>query len=155
MKVTLIAKARDNVLVEVDGIQVVLSTGLAQVLSVIPDYFSEGVSSIETQINPNKEEGMTSQQSERSKNEKLNKVEHIRLNDLKKGQRAVIIQVGGKGAVKRRMMDMGIVPGSTISIVRVAPLGDPIEYLVKGYSLSLRRSEAREILVEVVAEEVE
>jgi len=155
MKVTLIAKARDNVLVEVDGIQVVLSTGLAQVLSVIPDYFSEGVSSIETQINPNKEEGMTSQQSERSKNEKLNKVEHIRLNDLKKGQRAIIIQVGGKGAVKRRMMDMGIVPGSTISIVRVAPLGDPIEYLVKGYSLSLRRSEAREILVEVVAEEVE
>ena len=152
MKVLLTAKAADNLLVEVDGVQVVLSAALARGLSVIPDYFGEGISPVETQTQPNKEAGMTTQHSDPNSTEKLNSVEHVRLNELKKGQQAVIVQVGGKGAVKRRMMDMGIVPGSTISVVRVAPLGDPIEYWVKGYSLSLRRSEAREILVEIVDE---
>lgn len=76
--------------------------------------------------------------------------EHIPLSKLKKGQRAIIVHVGGRGAVKRRMMDMGVVPGSEISVVRVAPFGDPIEFNVKGYSLSLRKSEAANIVVEYV-----
>jgi ferrous iron transport protein A len=50
------------------------------------------------------------------------------------------------------MMDMGLVPGTEVKVVRVAPLGDPVEFEVKGYSLSLRKSEAREITVEVLTE---
>lgn len=71
----------------------------------------------------------------------------IPLSSLKKDQKAVVVRVGGKGAVKRRMMDMGMVPGSEIRVVRVAPFGDPIEFNVKGYSLSLRKSEAKDIIV--------
>lgn len=74
----------------------------------------------------------------------------IPLSKLKKGQKAVIAQVGGKGAVKRRMMDMGMVPGSEIQVIRIAPFGDPIEYNIKGYSLSLRKSEASTILVRAI-----
>lgn len=74
----------------------------------------------------------------------------IPLSKLRKGQRAVILKVGGKGAIKRRMMDMGMVSGSEISVVRVAPFGDPIEYNLKGYSLSLRKVEAENIIVELV-----
>lgn len=76
-----------------------------------------------------------------------NEKEQIPLSKLKKGQRAVIVKVEGKGAIKRRMIDMGMVTGSEISVVRVAPFGDPIEFSIKGYSLSLRKSEAENIIV--------
>ena len=76
-------------------------------------------------------------------------VRQIPLHELKAGQRGVVVRVGGKGPVKRRMMDMGLVPGTEVQVVRVAPLGDPIEFTVKGYSLSLRKSEAEAIEVEV------
>ena len=77
-------------------------------------------------------------------------VQHVPLNELRVGQRGIVVRVGSKGPVKRRMMDMGLVPGSEVSVRRVAPLGDPIEFTVKGYSLSLRKSEAQDIQVEVV-----
>ena len=73
----------------------------------------------------------------------------IPLHKLKVGQRGVIVHVGGKGPVKRRMLDMGLVTGSEVQVVRVAPLGDPVEFTVKGYSLSLRKSEASNIKVEI------
>ncbi|MEA3396612.1 MAG: FeoA family protein, partial [Chloroflexota bacterium] len=73
----------------------------------------------------------------------------IPLHELKVGQRGVIVHVSGKGSTKRRMMDMGLVPGSEVQVVRVAPLGDPIEFTVKGYSLSLRKSEANNVQVEI------
>ena len=76
-------------------------------------------------------------------------VRQIPLHKLKAGQKAVVVRVGGKGPARRRMMDMGLVPGSEVEVVRVAPLGDPIEFTVKGYSLSLRKSEAEAITVEV------
>jgi DtxR family transcriptional regulator, Mn-dependent transcriptional regulator len=76
-------------------------------------------------------------------------VRQIPLHKLKAGQRGIVVRVGGKGPAKRRMMDMGLVPGSDVEVVRVAPLGDPIEFTVKGYSLSLRKSEAKRITVEV------
>jgi Fe2+ transport system protein FeoA len=76
-------------------------------------------------------------------------VRHVPLHTLRVGQRGIVVRVGSKGPVKRRMMDMGLVPGSEVSVRRVAPLGDPIEFTVKGYSLSLRKSEAQEIEVEV------
>ncbi len=75
------------------------------------------------------------------------------LHELKVGQHGTIVGVGGEGAIKRRMMDMGLVPGTVVRVVRVAPLGDPIEFRIKGYSLSLRRSEARNVTVELRAEE--
>ena len=74
----------------------------------------------------------------------------VPLNTLKVGQRGVVVRLGTKGAVRRRMMDMGLVPGTEVLVRRLAPLGDPIEFTVKGYSLSLRDSEAQDILVEVV-----
>lgn len=83
------------------------------------------------------------------------KKEEFPLSELKKGEKAMVVHVGGKGAVKRRMMDMGVVPGSEIRVVRVAPFGDPIEFNVKGYSLSLRKSEAVNILVVKVQEDSE
>jgi Fe2+ transport system protein FeoA len=71
------------------------------------------------------------------------------LNQLEPGERATIVRVGGERAVRRRILDMGVVKGAEIEAVRVAPLGDPIEFLIKGYNLSLRKSEAQQIQVEV------
>ena len=71
------------------------------------------------------------------------------LNQLKPGERATIVKVGGQGPVRRRILDMGVVKGAEIKVVRVAPLGDPVEFLIKSYNLSLRKSEAQQIQVEV------
>ena len=81
-------------------------------------------------------------------NEKVN-ISQSSLDKLKIGQKGTIVGLSGKGAIKRRMMDMGLVPGSDVEVVRVAPLGDPIEILLKGYNLSLRRNEAKLVLVEL------
>jgi len=72
------------------------------------------------------------------------------LSELKPKERGTIVKVGGGGPVHRRILDMGVVPGTEVEIVRVAPLGDPVELLIRGYHLSLRKEEAREILVEKV-----
>jgi Fe2+ transport system protein FeoA len=71
-----------------------------------------------------------------------------RLSELQPGQRGRVVKVGASGPVKRRVLDMGLVSGAEVEVVRVAPLGDPIEFIVKGYNLSLRKSEAQEIEVE-------
>lgn len=75
------------------------------------------------------------------------------LSHLKPGQRATILHVGGHGPVRRRYLEMGFVRGETILVKRVAPLGDPVEYVVKGYNLSLRRADADRILVQPTEEE--
>lgn len=64
------------------------------------------------------------------------------------GQSVTVKRLAGEGALKRRIMDMGITKGVSVSVRRVAPLGDPIEVTVRGYELSLRRSEAENIIVE-------
>lgn len=69
------------------------------------------------------------------------------LNDLKIGDQAVITQLGCIGSVRRRMIDMGLTPGVTVTVLRFAPLGDPIEIRIRGYELSIRRSEAEKIMV--------
>jgi len=74
------------------------------------------------------------------------------LKDLKIGQKGVVVSVKGKGSIKQRMMDMGLVSGSEVKVIRVAPLGDPIEVSLKGYHLSLRKSEAKDIVVEISGE---
>ena len=65
------------------------------------------------------------------------------------GAQARITAVGAIGPMKRRLMDMGLVPGEIVKVLKVAPLGDPIEVTVKSYSLSLRKKEAEGIAVEV------
>lgn len=69
------------------------------------------------------------------------------LADLKPGQRAVIAGFSTSGPLVQRMMQLGLLEGSEVEVVRRAPAGDPIEIRVLGYSLSLRRSEAKTILV--------
>jgi ferrous iron transport protein A len=71
----------------------------------------------------------------------------VPLSELEPGEKAHIVRVRGFGPMRRRFMEMGLVPGEKIVVERVAPLGDPIEFLVKGYHLSLRRREARHIKV--------
>ena len=72
------------------------------------------------------------------------------LKEVKIGETCKIVRLHGEGAVKRRIMDMGITKGTKLSVVKVAPLGDPIEISVRGYSLSLRKEDAA--LIEVSAE---
>ena len=71
------------------------------------------------------------------------------LSELKPKETGKIIKVSGKGKVHRRILDMGVVSGTPVEVQRVAPLGDPIEIRVKGYNLTLRKEEAKNILVEV------
>ena len=64
------------------------------------------------------------------------------LKDIKVGQRAKVLKVNGEGAVRRRIMDMGITKGVEIYVRKFAPLGDPMEITVRGYELSLRKADA-------------
>ncbi|RLE63629.1 MAG: ferrous iron transport protein A [Thermoprotei archaeon] len=61
-----------------------------------------------------------------------------------------IVRVEGRGFVKRRMLDMGLTPGVKVKIVRVAPLGDPLDIVVRGYNLSIRKNEASLVIVREV-----
>ena len=70
------------------------------------------------------------------------------LRDAKIGESVQVVKLHGEGAVKRRIMDMGITKGTEIYVRKVAPLGDPIEVTVRGYELSLRKGEAENIVVE-------
>ncbi|MBO5102322.1 MAG: ferrous iron transport protein A [Clostridia bacterium] len=70
------------------------------------------------------------------------------LRDVKIGQSARVVKLHGEGAVKRRIMDMGITKGTEVYVRKVAPLGDPIEVTVRGYELSLRKADAETIEVE-------
>lgn len=70
------------------------------------------------------------------------------LKSIPLGQEVTVIQLDGEGAVKRRIMDMGITRGTRLLIKKVAPLGDPIEITVRGYELSIRKADAEKIIVE-------
>ena len=72
------------------------------------------------------------------------------MNELEKGEKGRVVKIGGRGSVRRRLLDMGLVSGTEIEMERVAPLGDPIEIKIKGYNLSLRKEEAASIQVEVI-----
>ncbi len=73
----------------------------------------------------------------------------VSLSELSPGQTGVIVHVGGEGRLRRRFMEMGLVKGERVLVERLAPLGDPLEFLIKGYHLSLRRNEAVLIQVEL------
>lgn len=69
------------------------------------------------------------------------------LSDLPKGTPGIVTAVNGDGPVTRRLLEMGIVPGISVEVVRAAPFGDPIQVKVMGYSLAMRKSEADAIQV--------
>ena len=72
------------------------------------------------------------------------------LRDAKVGDTVTVVKLHGEGAVKRRIMDMGITKNSEIYVRKVAPLGDPVEITVRGYELSLRRNDAESVEVVTV-----
>ncbi|HYO93153.1 MAG TPA: FeoA family protein [Polyangiaceae bacterium] len=76
----------------------------------------------------------------------------MKLCELPLGSVASIVHVGGEGAFRRRLMELGLLPGTQVEVVAVAPLGDPLELLVRGASLSIRRAEALTVEVSVVAD---
>ena len=72
------------------------------------------------------------------------------LRETKIGETVKVVKLHGEGAIKRRIMDMGITKGTEVYVRKVAPLGDPIELMVRGYELSLRKADADMIEVEAV-----
>lgn len=70
------------------------------------------------------------------------------LKDVRIGENVRVTKVGGEGALKRRIMDMGITKGVSIKVMKVAPLGDPVEITVRGYELTLRKADCEKIEVE-------
>ena len=71
------------------------------------------------------------------------------LNEFTVGESGVIKAVGGEGKIKRRLFDMGITPGAEVLLRKKAPLGDPIEITIRGYELTLRKTEAQFVTMEV------
>lgn len=69
------------------------------------------------------------------------------LDELKEGEKGTIIRVAGEGKVRKRLLDMGLTPGTAVSLYKKAPAGDPLEITVRGYHLTLRLSEARQIFL--------
>lgn len=77
------------------------------------------------------------------------------LDRLKPGEKGRVRSVGGSGALRRRLLDMGITPGTLVMVRKAAPLGDPIELFLRGYELSIRKADATNIEVECERDAVE
>ena len=71
----------------------------------------------------------------------------MRLNELNKGMTAVIDAVEGEGGLRQHMLDMGVIPGVEITFIKYAPMGDPMQFRIHGYELTLRKDEAKKIVV--------
>ena len=76
---------------------------------------------------------------------------HMTLNQLTPGTSAVITAVGGAGALRLRLLDMGLIPKTKVTVTKIAPMGDPIELFLRGYSLSIRIEDAKKITIQEVA----
>lgn len=74
------------------------------------------------------------------------------LDKLKSGSSGIIKSIGGEGALRRRLLDMGLTPNTTVMVRKVAPLGDPIELHLRNYELTIRQDDARKIEIQEVAE---
>ncbi|HEX8636635.1 MAG TPA: ferrous iron transport protein A [Pyrinomonadaceae bacterium] len=71
----------------------------------------------------------------------------MKLANLSVGAEAKVVEVVGRSAVTRRLMEMGVVPGVSVKVIKTAPFGDPIQIRVRGYSLAMRKTEAETIVV--------
>ena len=147
--ITLAGKTEEMLLLQIGTAHLSLGTAIAQSIRVIkniPDGTHNRVyRPIEQEVNHQKENNVTNQPESTA-------IAQISLDKLKVGQSGTVVKVSGQGPVKQRLMDMGLVPGSEVEVVRVAPLGDPVELRLKGYNLSVRRNEAKSILVELKPE---
>jgi DtxR family Mn-dependent transcriptional regulator len=143
---TMLAVSGDSVLLRVGGAAVSLARGLADSIRV--EKKDERADRVEETPSLS-ESSMIEKEKSEMQVQAETRLTQIPLHDLPVGQRGIVVRVGGKGPSRRRMMDMGLVPGTEVEVVRVAPLGDPIEFTLKGYNLSLRKSEAKAIQVEV------
>lgn len=72
------------------------------------------------------------------------------MGDLRPGQKARVLSIGTQGVMRQRILDMGITPKVVVELIKVAPLGDPLELSIRGYQLSLRKSDAALIEVELL-----
>ncbi len=77
----------------------------------------------------------------------------MKLGELKAGEKCTVISVGGEGELRIRLLDMGIIPGTKVQIVKYAPMGDPVEIRLRGYELTLRTADASIVEVEKNVEE--
>ena len=77
------------------------------------------------------------------------------LDQLKKGEYGEIVSVGGSGALRQHFLDMGLIPGKTIEYIKAAPMGDPVQYRIWGYELTLRLEDAKEIRIRAVSQKPE
>ena len=75
----------------------------------------------------------------------------MKLNELEIGKKAKIISVAGEGQLRHHILDMGLIPGTVVTLVKYAPMGDPMELLVRGYELTLRVDDAKLIGIEPVS----
>lgn len=69
----------------------------------------------------------------------------MKLSELKPGESAVITKVGGSGSLRQHFLDMGLIPDAKLMLIKLAPMGDPMEFMVHGYELSIRKDDAAEI----------
>ena len=81
--------------------------------------------------------------------------ETVMLNDLEIGRSARIESVGGEGALRQHFLDMGLIPGAEVTLVKFAPMGDPMELLIHGYELTLRLDDAAKIEIEPLTGQTE
>jgi Fe2+ transport system protein FeoA len=72
-----------------------------------------------------------------------------KLSEFKAGERGIIKAVAGEGVIRRRLFDMGVTPGAEVILRKKAPLGDPLEVTIRGYELTLRKTEADSVSMEV------
>ena len=77
------------------------------------------------------------------------------LKDLEIGRTAVITAVGGEGALRQHFLDMGVIPGTEVTIKKYAPMGDPMELMIHGYELTMRLADAEQVMVEPVTKRIE
>ncbi len=70
------------------------------------------------------------------------------LSDLQPGEKGLVRDVLGQAEIRNRLLEMGLTRGTCVELIRVAPMGDPVEFLVRGYRLSLRKSEASSVIIE-------
>lgn len=72
-----------------------------------------------------------------------------RLDEFTLGETGLIKKVEGDGKIRRRLFDMGVTPGATVKLIKKAPLGDPLEVTIRGYELTLRKTEANSVILEM------
>ena len=136
-----------SVLLELGGQYLSLAVQLAEQVSVA---LVEGAAGIHAETRSPVATGFEVDNPQTKEKKAMQNTHQITLDRLPIGGRGVIVQVGGGRAVKRRMMDMGLVTGETITLKGVAPMGNPLEFIIKGYQLSLRKNEAQNVVVELL-----